>query len=599
MRKTKIVCTLGPAVKNLETLKRLLIAGMNIARFNFSHGDHAYHKEMFDMVKEASRQTSIPVALMLDTKGPEIRIGRIKGGKTVELVAGNTLTLTTEETEGTEKRISISYKNLPREVSPGKHIYIADGLVDLEVQSVFGPEIHCIINHGAEIGSNKNVNVIGVRTALPVITEKDIQEFIFGIENNIDYIAASFIRKPSDIREIRSIVEICDARIGIIAKIEDQEGLDNIDEIIRVADGIMVARGDLGVQIPPEEIPLVQKRIIHKCNLANKPVITATQMLESMIQNPLPTRAEVTDIANSVLDGTDAVMLSGETANGKYPIEAVEIMHKTALKAENSREYREQARTDFITRTHLTMADTIARAAYITARDIDAQAILAPTLHGNTPKYISRYRPHQCIIAVTPHEEVVRKLLLFWGVYPVISEVVADSDTMIRNSITKAMEYKYIKLFDKVVILAGVPIDSPVMLNTIRISVIGTVLGKSQRGYGKSVSGRIVKVNDLAEAQTKVQGDAEEILLARYIDESFEPVLKKVAGYILEEFSSISWQAIYQMNPRLVALAGTADAMKNLHDKQLVTIDGEEKLIYEGIKPDAGEQGECGCGACS
>lgn len=573
---------MGPTTKELEIIKQLLTAGMNIARFNFSHGDHAYHKELFDLVKEASRQTSIPVALLLDTKGPEIRIGRIKDDKTVKLIAGNRITLTTEAVPGTEKIISISYKNLPKEVVPGKHIYIADGLVDLKVEKVNGNEIECIIDHGAEIGSNKNVNVIGVRTSLPVITEKDIKDIIFGIENNIDFIAASFIRKPSDIKEIRSIIDICDAKVDIIAKIEDHEGLENIDEIIRVSNGIMVARGDLGVQLPPEEVPLVQKRIIQKCNLANKPVITATQMLESMIQNPLPTRAEITDIANSILDGTDAIMLSGETANGKYPVQAVQMMHKVALEIESSTEYREKPKTDFSIKTTMNMADNIARAAYITARDIDAAAILTPTLHGNTPKYISKYRPNQCIIAVTPYEDILRKLLLYWGVHPIISELAANSDAMIENSINAAMKHNYIKLFDKVIILAGIPIDSPIMLNTIRIHLVGNVLGKSQRGYGKSVSGRIVKVNDLAEAQAKIKGNGKEILLARYIDESFLPILKKVNGYILEEFSSMSWNEIYQINPKLVALAGTLNAMKNFEDNQPVTIDGQEKLIFEG-----------------
>ena len=381
MRKTKIICTMGPAVRNLETMKQLLYNGMNIARFNFSHGDHEYHKESMDMLREAGRQTSIPVALLLDTKGPEIRTGRIKDDKTILLKRDNRIILTTDKVEGTEDLLSISYSKLPSEISPGKHIFIADGLVDLEVDKVSGQEIHCIIRSGAEIGSRKNVNVVGVRTSLPAITEKDVQDIMFGIENHVDFIAASFIRKPADIKEIRGIIDICDVNIDIIAKIEDQEGLDNIDEIIRVSNGVMVARGDLGVQLRPEEIPLVQKRIILKCNEQNKPVIVATQMLDSMIDNPTPTRAEVTDVANAIMDGTDAIMLSGETASGKYPVKTVAMMHKIALQIERSTEYKTRQKAYIDLPTEHNMADTIARSAYYTARDIDADAILTPSLH--------------------------------------------------------------------------------------------------------------------------------------------------------------------------------------------------------------------------
>ena len=581
-RKTKIICTLGPAVKDIKILKELLIAGMNIARFNFSHGNHEYHKEMMELIREASRLASMPVALLLDTKGPEIRTGIIKDNKTITLVRGNRIILTTDELDGTEQILSISHKNLPKELLPGKHIFIADGVIDLEVKEIKNNEIHCIINAGGTIGSRKNVNVVGIKSSLPAITERDIQDIMFGIENNFDFIAASFIRKPTDVKEIRGIIDISDAKVDIIAKIEDQEGLDNIDEIIRVSNGIMVARGDLGVQISSEEIPLVQKRIIQKCNKANKPVITATQMLDSMINNPLPTRAESTDVANAIFDGTDAIMLSGETANGKYPIKAVEMMHKIACEIEASEEYKERVKSWSIPKKKLNMAESFAHSGFITAQEIDAQ-ILTPTLHGNTPKLVSRYRPNQPIIAVTPHENVMRNLLLYWGVFPIISEMADNSDEMIENSIRESLKNKLIKPFDKVVIIAGIPVNSPIMLNTIRLHLVCNVLAKSARGYGKIVSGKIVKVNNLAEAEEKIKGDGTEILLTKFIDESFKPIFKKIKGYILEDFSSISWEEISGVNPDLVALASTLDAMKNLNDGQLVTIDGEEKLIYEGI----------------
>ena len=571
---------MGPAVRSVETIKELLKAGMNIVRFNCAHGDHAYHKEMMDIVRCASKETGIPVGLLLDTKGPEIRTGYTDGNKNIDLKTGDQIILTTEDVLCTDKMISVTYKNLPNDVKPGNHIFVADGLIDLEVLSIENGQVNCLIANGGSFGSRKNVNIIGVKTNLPAITEKDVKDILFGVENNIDFIAASFIRKASDIKEIRSIVDLCDVKIDIIAKIEDQEGLDNIDEIIRVSDGIMVARGDLGVQLPAEEIPLVQKRIIRKCNEANKPVITATQMLDSMIMNPIPTRAEVTDVANAVFDGTDAVMLSGETASGKYPLKAVEMMSKVALEAENSIEYKNKERKFNAAKTN--MADTIAKSAFLTARDINASAIIAPTLHGNTPKFISKYRPSQHIIAVTPYEEVKRKLLLYWGVYPIISEFTQNSDAMIDNAIKSGIESKLLKHFDKVIILAGIPLDSPIMLNTIRVHMLVNVIGKSARGYGKPISGRIVRVNDIHEAQKRITGDGDEILLAKYMDESFFPILKKIKGYVLEEFSSMSWQEIFKVNPELSALAGTRNAMELLKDGQIVTIDCEEKLIYEG-----------------
>ena len=479
LRKTKIVCTIGPAVRECEKLKQLLIEGMNIARFNFSHGDHAYHEESIAMVREASQQTGIPVALLLDTKGPEIRTGQTQGDQSIPLISGKEIILTSEDVEGTAARLSISYKNLPREVSPGKHIYIADGVVDLEVQFVEGNDIHCLIRQGGAIGSRKNVNVIGVRTGLPAITEKDVRDIEFGIIHEVDFIAASFIRKSSDILEIRKILDDHDSKIHVIAKIEDEEGVDNIDDIINIANGIMVARGDLGVQLHTEDIPLVQKRIINKCNRANKPVITATQMLDSMIHNPRPTRAESSDVANAIFDGTDAVMLSGETASGDYPILAVQTMHKIALRVENSAEYCGKMWHSFnFPESEINIAAAIAQSACIIAHNIGASAILAPTMRGNTPKLISQYRPEQAIIGVATTESVQRNLLLYWGVYPIVSGLASGSDVMINNALAIALQKKYICNSDRVVTVAGIPINSPVMLNTIRVHVISTILGK-------------------------------------------------------------------------------------------------------------------------
>lgn len=591
MRKTKIICTIGPASQDIETVKGLLYAGMNVARFNFSHGNHAQHKERMDIVKDASRKTSIPVALLLDTKGPEIRTGMTRNNGLIELIKGGRITLTTDQVEGTAELLGISYKNLPSEVSVGKQIFIADGLLNLEVEEVEGQLIRCLIKNDARIGSYKNVNVVGVRTSLPAVTGQDLEDLMFGIAQGVDFIAASFIRKPGDIKEIRAAIDIADSNVDIIAKVEDEEGLQNIDEIIRVSNGVMVARGDLGVQLRPEEIPLAQKRIIQKCNRNNKPVITATQMLESMIRNPMPTRAEITDVANAILDGTDAIMLSGETASGAYPVQTVEMMHKIALEIEGSAEYS-KARNLFSDSRQINIADTVARSAFLVARDIKADAIVTPTLRGNTPKLISKYRPDQHIVAVTPYEDVRRKLLLYWGVTPIISSTENDSDSVLANAIAAGQRQGVIKPFDKVVILSGIPIDSPIMVNNIRVFMVADVIGKGLRGYGSTFSGRIVRVSGLEEALQKITGDGTEILLTKYIDMSFEPVLKKVGGYILEEFSSMSWSDIFTINPKLVALAGAFKAMTNLKDDQIVTLDGQEKLIYAGSYPQRNKSGE-------
>ncbi len=575
---------MGPAVRNLEIIKQLLIEGMNIARFNFSHGDHQYHKGMLEMVREASRQTGIPVALLLDTKGPEIRTGQTRDDQPINLVSGKHIILTSDEVEGTEECISISYKNLPQEVIAGKHIYIADGVVDLEAKSVEGNSIHCIIRQGGVIGSRKNVNVIGVRTALPAITEEDEQDILFGIEQQVDFIAASFIRKSSDVLEIRKILDEHSSKIHVIAKIEDEEGVENIDDIINLSNGIMIARGDLGVQLKTEEIPLVQKRIIKKCNTANRPVITATQMLDSMIQNPRPTRAESSDVANAIFDGTDAVMLSGETASGAYPILTLQTMHNIAVRVEQSPEYIDKMKLHFDTFVpEYDIATAIARGAFITASNINASAILTPTLRGTTPKLISKYRPQHRIIAVTTTEEVQRNLLLYWGIYPIVTELVSDSDTMIANATKIALQKKYIHNSDKIVMVAGIPINSPIMLNTIRVYVISTILGKGLKGVGKMCTGRIVNVKNLSEAVLKIEGQGDEILLTKSLEKGFKPLLPKLKGVILEEYSVLPYDEITMLNPNLVLISGVPEALKRYENELIVSMDGEEKLIYEGV----------------
>ncbi len=583
MRKTKIVCTLGPSTEDPAVLADLLRAGMNVARFNMAHGTHESHAAAMAKLREASRKTGVPVALLLDVKGPEIRTGLVEGGATVELAAGAEVVVAVDGAPCTSTRISLSYKDLPDQAGPGTHILIADGTLDLEVLSVKGRETRCVVRTGGTLGSRKNVNIPGIRSSLPAVTEKDIADIRFGAAQDMDYVAASFVRKAQDILDLRKTLIAEGAGMAIVAKIEDAEGLENIDDIIRVADGIMIARGDLGVQLPTEEIPLAQKRIILKCHEQNKAVITATQMLDSMIANPKPTRAEATDVANAIFDGTDAVMLSGETASGKYPVRAVQTMDKIARAAEESPEYESRVRRFLrIDDIHDDIAQAVTRSAFLVARDIRASAILAPTLRGSTPRMISRYRPAQIILAVTPSESVQRKLLLYWGVVPIVVALAEDSDAMITGAMKAALDRGLVKNFDRVVVLAGVPVNSPIMLNMIRVLFVGNVLNKGRRGFGGYAAGRIVKVEDSLDAELALKHDGTEILLTKFLTPDFLPILKGVRGVVLEESSYLDREQIQAVEPGLVLISSVPNAVGTLENGLAVTLHGEELVIYEG-----------------
>jgi pyruvate kinase len=561
----------------------LLEAGMNVARFNFSHGTHDEHRERIARLRRISREKQIPVALLLDTKGPEIRTGITKDGAQFNLRPGDQITITTDEVEGTPDRISISYKKLPAEIMPGNHLYIADGLIDLEVESVEGPDVRCVVVSGGALGSRKNVNIPGVRVNLPAITEKDRTDILFAIEEGMDFIAASFIRRPGNVEEIQQILREHESPIRVIAKIEDQEGLDNIDEIIRVSDGIMVARGDLGVQLAVEDIPLAQKRIIAKCNTHHKPVITATQMLDSMIHNPRPTRAELTDVANAIFDGTDAVMLSGETASGAYPVKACATLHRISLTVEQSEEYNRRS-TEFYDYydPEPDIGGAIAKATYFVAADVDAAAIIAPTLRGNTPRMLSTYRPRQYIIAVTTTEQVQRQLLLHWGIVPLVSEEVMDSEAMVQNAIRHALKTGLIAPSDRVVTTAGIPLHSAIPMNTIKVHILGNVLNRGQVGFGGKRTGRTVKVQSAEEARRRLRLDSTEILVAPLLTEEYEGLLEGIIGVVLEEKSQIPHERIREINPELVYISQVPDALTSTENGITVTLDGEQKIVYEG-----------------
>ncbi|MDN5347901.1 MAG: pyruvate kinase [Clostridia bacterium] len=474
MRHTKIVCTLGPASESVEVLKKMLEAGMNVARFNFSHGTHAEHGARMAALRTAAAETGLPVALLLDTKGPEIRLGEIAGGSAY-LAWGEEVVLTTEPIIGGKGVLPVSYAGLPQDVKPGQKILLDDGLLELEVLASAETEIRCRVRHGGEIKSRKGVNVPGAELKLPALTDKDVADIEFGLENGIDFIAASFVRSAEDVLEIRHLLEKHRARVAVIAKIENRAGVENIDAILEVADGIMVARGDLGVEIPVEEVPLVQKIIIEKCNRLGKPVITATQMLESMIYNPRPTRAEASDVANAIFDGTDAIMLSAETAIGRYPVEAVATMACIARRAEEALRHEELLLKKGLP-VERTTPEAISHASCAIALELGAAAIITPTTSGSTPRRVAKYRPRAPILAACPDERVLRQLCLVWGVEPLKVRPTSGTDEMVNTAVEAALLSGKVKEGDLVVITAGIPVGVPGTTNLLKVHVIGEAL---------------------------------------------------------------------------------------------------------------------------
>lgn len=457
MKKTKIICTMGPNSNDRELMRKLIQNGMDVARFNFSHGDYKEQKRRMDMLKQLREEEQKPVAILLDTKGPEIRTGLLKNGKSVELKEGEQFILTTEEIAGDEHKVSISYAGLVNDISVGKHILIDDGLIDLEVLERKEHEIICKILNGGELGQRKGVNVPRVPVRLPAITEKDREDIAFGVSQGIDFIAASFVRNAECILEIKALLkELKAPYIPIIAKIENEQGIQNIDEIIRCADGIMVARGDLGVEIPAEEVPYLQKMLIQKCNDNYKPVITATQMLDSMIRNPRPTRAEVTDVANAVYDGTDAVMLSGETAQGKYPVEALKMMVQIVENAEEHLDYSAIMEKNLTKRRH-GISSAIGYSTVATADTLEAKCIITPTVSGATARVVSKFRPRTPIYGVSPNDESIRRMQMFWGVYPMKSLLFHTTEDICTGAMELLNAKKVIETGDTVVLTAGIP----------------------------------------------------------------------------------------------------------------------------------------------
>ena len=472
MRKTKVICTLGPAVDSEETLRELILAGMNCARFNFSHGTHESHLATLVRLRRVRDELGAPVATMLDTKGPEIRIKSFAGGP-VTLVKDQDFTLTTEDVPGDEHQVSVTYENLHNELAPGCRVLVDDGLVELQVQKIEGRRILCTVDNGGVLSNNKSINIPDVHIQLPSLTEKDKEDLKFAVEQDYDFIAASFVRKASDVEDIRACLrEYGGESIRIISKIENREGVENLDAIIAASDGIMVARGDLGVEIPAHEVPILQKRMIKATIRQGKPVITATQMLDSMIRNPRPTRAEVSDVANAVFDGTSCVMLSGETASGKYPIEALKTMVDTAVAAEGAIDYWGRFRESALLPGVSSISDAITHSCCLTAMDLGASAILAATKTGYTAKVISRFRPGCPIIAVCQSEKTRRQLAISWGVHPLLTGEVDSTDRLFSMTVDVARKEGVVQPGETVVITAGVPIGKSGTTNLIKAQVV-------------------------------------------------------------------------------------------------------------------------------
>nr|WP_295604588.1 pyruvate kinase [uncultured Terrisporobacter sp.] len=576
-KKTKIVCTLGPASQSEETLTKLIENGLNVCRFNFSHGSHEEHKERMDIVKKVRDELKKPVAILLDTKGPEIRTGNFADPE-VFLEEGSKFIITMADVIGNKEMCTVSYKGLAEDVVEGDTILIDDGLVGLKVENVVGEEIHCVVENSGIVKNHKGVNVPGVKINLPALTPKDISDIEFGITQGIDFIAASFVRKASDVLAIREVLENNNATdIQIISKIENQEGVDNLDEILQVSDGLMVARGDLGVEIPTEDIPIVQKQMIKKCNALGKPVITATQMLDSMIRNPRPTRAEVTDVANAIYDGTDAIMLSGETAAGKYPVEAVKVMAAIAKRIEETLDYDTILRSKGLNNTNVT--DAISYATCTTAKSLTASGIVTSTSSGYTARMVSKFRPKTPIIAATPNERTSRQLSLSWGVYTVMCEQAENTDDLIDNSIEASKNEGYIHEGELVVITTGVPTGVSGTTNLIKVQVISEEICQGI-GIGRTTVEGLVRF--VKSGQTCENFNEGDILVTTMTDKDMNPYIEKAAAIVTQEGGMTSHAAIVGINLGKPVIVSAESILSKVEDGELITVDTTRGAVYRG-----------------
>ena len=582
MRKTKIVCTLGPATNDVEIMKQLIHNGMDAARINFSHGTYETHAETIAKLKQAREELNAPIPLILDTKGPEIRVKTFKEDK-VRLEEDATFTLTTREVEGDVNIVSVTYADLPKDVHRGSRILIDDGLIELKVEDITETDVVCKVINGGVVKSRKGVNLPGVEVNLPSLMEKDIEDLKFGVENGFDIVAASFIRSAEDVLKIRRVLEENGGgQMHIISKIENQQGVENIDKILEASDGIMVARGDLGVEIPPEEVPLVQKILIAKANRIGKPVITATQMLESMVHSPRPTRAEANDVANAIFDGSDAIMLSGETAAGAYPLEAVATMARIALKAESAVDYAAKlANTTEPARVNITNA--ISMAACATAAELKTAAITTVTKSGFTARMISRYRPACPLIASTSDETVWRQMNLIWGCKPMLYTGELPRGGVFDTALEIAVKSGLLKNGDTVVSALGMPLGFSGATNTLRVDIVGDVLCKGKGVGTKRATGtaRVITARDGVE-RTFHQGD---ILVTTATDSSFMPYIRKAAAIVVGPLDQNvnSHAEVAGMALDIPVIVCNAKVVDFIPAHSLITVDAEQGFVYKGI----------------
>lgn len=567
-RKTKIVCTLGPATDGEGILRSMLESGMNVARFNFSHGDYEGHKMRLDALKALRKELDLPVAAMLDTKGPEVRLKSFTTGS-AQLKTGTIFTLHTDLVEGSDTQCSITYPNLPNDVKPGDAILLDDGLVRMTVIDTTDTTIRCKVLNDGIMKNNKGVNIPGIRLSMPYVSEKDREDILFGIAQDFDFIAASFVRTADDVRDLRQILNQHDSNIRIIAKIENREGVNNLDEILSVADGIMVARGDMGVEIDFAEIPGIQKDIIAKCVACGKPVITATQMLESMVEKPRPTRAEITDVANAIYDGTSAIMLSGETASGKYPVEAVQTMHAIAIKTEADMNHAKPLQV--LGKEHLSISAAMAHAACTTARDIGADAILTVSQRGMTAQMVSRFRPETTIVALLLDEQVRRQMSLYWGIETAMMPYSCNSDDLVDLAIEVAEQSGFIKNGDLVVVTAGVPVGITGTTNMIRVKQVGGSLVNAIGIGTQTTTGPLCICRTMEEVMLKCKkGD---ILVVPYTTNEMLPWLRKAAAIITEDTNTEGHTAIVGLTLEKPVIIGAHNAVQRLQDGIQVSVD--------------------------
>lgn len=577
LRKTKIVCTLGLTSQTPEVIEQMMNAGMDVARFNFSHGTHESHQKMFDIVKKKREKMGVPLATLLDTKGPEVRLGNFADGR-VQLEQGQTFTLTTEQVLGDATKVSISYMGLPGDISAGATLLIDDGLIELRVRKVEGHEIHCEVINGGPVSNHKGLNVPGVSLSQEYLSERDQDDILFGLELGFDFIAASFVRCAQDVRDIRALLHKHGGEdMRIIAKIESADGVKNIDEILRISDGIMVARGDMGVEIPFEELPSLQKILIHKAYNAGKVVITATQMLESMVNNPRPTRAETSDVANAIYDGTSAVMLSGETANGAHPVRAVETMARIAIRTERDINYRKRFHDREYTQERENVTNAISHAACTTSFDLGAAAIIAVTMSGHSARRISKYRPDIPIVGCTISEKIYRQMAISWGVVPLMIREQSNLDALFAHAVDHAARAGLVRDGDITVIVAGVPLGISGTTNLLKVHIAGDVLVEG-RGLGNgSASGNLCVAHSEQEALLNFK--QRDVLVIEKTSNALLSLLKSASAVVTEEDGPNSHAAIAGLALDIPVIVGAKNATNILKSGTIVTVDAEQGAV--------------------